>query len=115
MSLKLYFLRHGETIYSETGAYCGEVDAELTPEGDQTAEGFAEAYRSAPCTAACGSPMKRTIATAANKDSSATYRAAAIAIRNRQRLERKIKASIRCPLVGARSSFSCLHRVQMIG
>jgi glycogen phosphorylase len=23
LSLKLYFLRHGETIYSETGAYCG--------------------------------------------------------------------------------------------
>ena len=33
MSLTLYFLRHGETTYSKTGAYCGEVDAELTPDG----------------------------------------------------------------------------------
>ena len=64
MSLKLYFLRHGETIYSETGAYGGEVDAELTPEGTQMAEAFAKAYRSVPWTAAFVSPMKRTIATA---------------------------------------------------
>jgi broad specificity phosphatase PhoE len=64
LSLKLYFLRHGETPYSETGAYCGEVDAELTPEGTQMAEAFAEAYRSIPWTAAYVSPMKRTIATA---------------------------------------------------
>ena len=45
MSLTLYFLRHGETIYSETGAYCGEVDAELTPEGAQMAEAFAQAFQ----------------------------------------------------------------------
>ena len=69
LSLILYFLRHGETIYSETGAYCGEVDAELTAEGTQMAEAFARAYRSIPWTAAYVSPMKRTIATAANKDS----------------------------------------------
>jgi len=30
LSLELYLLRYGETIYSETGAYCGDVDAELT-------------------------------------------------------------------------------------
>ena len=64
MSLTLYFLRHGETIYSETGAYCGELDAELTPEGVQMAEAFVKAYRSIPWTAAYVSPMKRTIATA---------------------------------------------------
>ena len=64
MSLRLYFLRHGETSYSETGAYCGEVDAELTPEGTQMAEAFAKAYRSIPWTAAYVSPLKRTIATA---------------------------------------------------
>jgi len=64
LSLKLYFLRHGETIYSETGAYCGEVDAELTPEGHQMAKAFADAYRSIPWTAAYVSPMKRTVATA---------------------------------------------------
>jgi broad specificity phosphatase PhoE len=64
LSLKLYFLRHGETIYSATGAFCGEVDVELTPEGTQMAEAFAAAYRSMPWTAAYVSPMKRTIATA---------------------------------------------------
>ena len=64
MSLTLYFLRHRETIYSETGAYCGELDAELTAEGVQMAEAFAQAYRSIAWTAAYVSPMKRTIATA---------------------------------------------------
>ena len=64
LSLKIYFLRHGETVYSETGAYCGEVDAELTPEGAQMAKAFADAYRSIPWTAVYVSPMKRTIATA---------------------------------------------------
>jgi broad specificity phosphatase PhoE len=64
LSLTLYFLRHGETIYSETGAYCGELDAELTVEGARMAKAFAEAYRRIPWTAAYVSPMKRTIATA---------------------------------------------------
>ena len=64
MSLTLYFLRHGETAYSEIGAYCGEVDAELTPEGVRMAKAFADAYRSVAWTAAYVSPMKRTIATA---------------------------------------------------
>jgi broad specificity phosphatase PhoE len=64
LSLTLYFLRHGETIYSETGAYCGEVDVELTPEGAQMAQAFAQAYGSIPWTAAYVSPMNRTIATA---------------------------------------------------
>ena len=64
MSLKLYFLRHGETTYSKTGAYCGEVDAELTPDGVRMAKAFADAYRLVAWTAVYVSPMKRTIATA---------------------------------------------------
>ncbi len=64
MSLTLYFLRHGETVYSKTGAFCGEVDAELTPDGVRMAEAFADAYRSIAWTAVYVSPMKRTIATA---------------------------------------------------
>ena len=64
MSLKIYFLRHGETVYSETGAYCGELDAELTVGGVQMAKAFVEAYRSAAWTAVYVSPKKRTIATA---------------------------------------------------
>jgi hypothetical protein len=38
VSLTLYFLRHGETTYSKTGAYCGEVNAELTPDGEHDDE-----------------------------------------------------------------------------
>jgi broad specificity phosphatase PhoE len=64
LSLTLYFLRHGETVYSKTGAFCGEVDAELTPDGVRMAEAFADAYRSIAWTAVYVSPMKRTIATA---------------------------------------------------
>jgi broad specificity phosphatase PhoE len=64
VSLILYFLRHGETAYSDTGAYCGELDAELTAEGARMAQAFADAYRSVPWTAVYVSPMKRTIATA---------------------------------------------------
>ena len=64
MSLKLYFLRHGETIYSETGGFCGDLDPELTPEGTQMAKAFADTHRSIGWAAVYASPMKRAIATA---------------------------------------------------
>jgi broad specificity phosphatase PhoE len=64
LSLKIYFLRHGETSYSKTGAFCGELDIELTAEGAQMAKAFADAYRSVAWTAVYVSPKKRTIATA---------------------------------------------------
>lgn len=64
MGLMLYFLRHGETIYSRTGGYCGALDPELTPEGTLMAEAFAATYQAVPWTAVYASPMKRTIATA---------------------------------------------------
>ncbi|HEY9700615.1 MAG TPA: histidine phosphatase family protein [Trichocoleus sp.] len=64
MSLKLYFLRHGETPYSQTGGYCGHIDPDLTPEGMLMAQAFADTYRSTPWAAVYASPMKRTIATA---------------------------------------------------
>ncbi len=64
MSLKLYFLRHGETPYSQEGAYCGTLDAELTHEGELMAQAFADAYREIDWTDVYVSPMKRTIATA---------------------------------------------------
>jgi Histidine phosphatase superfamily (branch 1) len=64
LSLKISFLRHGETSYSKIGTYCGEVDAELTAEGAQMAKASADAYRSVAWTAVYVSPMKRTIATA---------------------------------------------------
>ncbi|UOA09811.1 histidine phosphatase family protein [Methylobacter sp. S3L5C] len=64
MSLKIYLLRHGETEYSRRGAYCGALDPELTPEGSQMAQAFADAYRSVSWSAIYASPMKRTVATA---------------------------------------------------
>ena len=64
MSLKLYLLRHGETVYSRTGGYCGDLDPDLTPEGQQMAVAFANAHSAIAWDAAFVSPMKRTIATA---------------------------------------------------
>lgn len=64
MSLKIYFVRHGETIYSQSGGYCGSIDPDLTPEGHEMAKDFAAAYKSIPWQAIYCSPMRRTRATA---------------------------------------------------
>jgi probable phosphoglycerate mutase len=64
MSLQLYFLRHGETVYSKTGGFCGNLDPELTDEGREMALAFADAYKNKTWKAVYVSPMKRTIATA---------------------------------------------------
>jgi broad specificity phosphatase PhoE len=64
MGLKIYLLRHGETAFSQRGAFCGALDPELTAEGQLMAEAFAEAYRAIPWTAVYVSPMQRTVATA---------------------------------------------------
>ncbi len=66
MSLKLYFLRHGQTAYSETGGYCGtpENDPGLTPDGIEMAKAFAQAYANLSWTAVFVSPLHRAIQTA---------------------------------------------------
>jgi len=64
MSLIIYFLRHGETTASQTGGYCGTLDPDLTPEGYQMAEDFAEAYKSLAWVAVFSSPLCRAAATA---------------------------------------------------
>lgn len=64
LSLKLYFLRHGQTSCSRNNAFCGSLNPELTPEGMEMAQAFATAYDSMPWTAIFSSPMQRTIATA---------------------------------------------------
>jgi broad specificity phosphatase PhoE len=64
MSLTIYFLRHGETTASRTGGYCGTLDPDLTPEGYQMAEDFADAYKSLPWVAIFSSPLRRAVATA---------------------------------------------------
>lgn len=64
MSLTLYFLRHGETVYSRSGGFCGDLDPELTEDGLKMAQAFGETYRALKWEAVFCSPMKRTIATA---------------------------------------------------
>jgi broad specificity phosphatase PhoE len=64
MSLIIYFLRHGETTASQTGGYCGTLDPDLTPEGYQMAEDFADSYKSLPWVAVFSSPLRRAVATA---------------------------------------------------
>jgi probable phosphoglycerate mutase len=64
MGLEIYLLRHGETEYSQRGAYCGALDAELTAAGQQMAQAFADAYHPLAWTEIYVSPMRRAIATA---------------------------------------------------
>ena len=65
MSLKLYFLRHGQTDYSRDNAFCGAgLNPELTEDGREMARLFGEAYKTIPCSAIYASPLRRTIATA---------------------------------------------------
>jgi broad specificity phosphatase PhoE len=63
MGLTLYLLRHGETIYSQTGGYCGALEIDLTPEGLEMAESFAITYQTLLWSAIYTSPMQRTLAT----------------------------------------------------
>lgn len=64
MTLTLYFLRHGQTECSRSNSYCGSIDPELTPDGMEMAQVFADAYASTHWKAIFSSPMRRTIATA---------------------------------------------------
>ncbi len=65
MTLNLYLLRHGETTFSQSGGFCGFTDAELTNEGKQMAEQFANCYKSMKWDAIFSSPLTRTLQTAA--------------------------------------------------
>ncbi|MEM9485943.1 MAG: histidine phosphatase family protein [Cyanobacteria bacterium P01_F01_bin.116] len=64
MRLNLYFLRHGETIHSQTGGYCGALYPELPQAGMQMAQAFVDIYQALLWKAVFASLMKRTIATA---------------------------------------------------
>ncbi|MGG6265853.1 histidine phosphatase family protein [Leptolyngbya sp. AN10] len=64
MALTLYFMRHGETTYSQTGGFCGSLNPDITEAGLQMAIAFSKAYSHLKWTAAYVSPMKRTISTA---------------------------------------------------
>ncbi|MGH9914527.1 MAG: histidine phosphatase family protein [Pyrinomonadaceae bacterium] len=65
MSLKIFFLRHGQTAFSRTNSFCGSgLDPELTSEGLEMAEAFASAYRSTEWSAIYTSPLQRAVTTA---------------------------------------------------
>lgn len=65
MSLTIHLLRHGQTALSREDVFCGSgLDPELTPEGLQMAQAFAEAYRSTPWRAIYASNLQRSLASA---------------------------------------------------
>lgn len=65
MSLTLYFLRHGQTALSRDDVFCGSgLDPELTAEGVEMAQAFADAYRNTSWSAIYSSPLQRTTQTA---------------------------------------------------
>jgi broad specificity phosphatase PhoE len=65
MSLKVYFLRHGQTALSREDVFCGSgLDPELTPEGLKMAHAFAAAYQNKPWAAVFSSSLKRGTSTA---------------------------------------------------
>lgn len=65
MSLSLYFLRHGQTVYSKDHLFCGSgLDPELTPDGRAMGEEFAAAYKATLWVAVYTSSLARAVATA---------------------------------------------------
>jgi broad specificity phosphatase PhoE len=65
MTLKIYFLRHGQTALSKDNLFCGSgSDPGLTDEGKEMARQFGEAYKSLEWKAIYTSPLKRTHETA---------------------------------------------------
>ena len=65
MSLRLYFLRHGQTASSRDNVFCGSgLNPDLTPEGAQMARAFADAFGQMPWQAVYCSPLQRARQTA---------------------------------------------------
>ena len=66
MSLKLYFLRHGQTSSSRDNVFCGSgLNPDLTPEGEQMAQQFADFYGDLNWQVIYASPLQRARQTAA--------------------------------------------------
>lgn len=65
MSLKLYFLRHGQTAFSRANDFCGSgMNPGLTEDGVAMAQAFTRAYQSTPWQAIYCSPLQRALETA---------------------------------------------------
>ena len=65
MGVAIYFLRHGQTALSREDVFCGSgLDPELTAEGLEMAQAFANAYHDGQWRAVYSSKLRRTITTA---------------------------------------------------
>jgi len=65
MTLTLHLLRHGQTDLSRNDVFCGSgLDPELTSEGAEMAQAFAEAARAKTWTGIYSSSLRRAIKTA---------------------------------------------------
>lgn len=65
MTLKIYFLRHGQTNFSKDNLFCGSgSNPGLTKEGKEMSLQFGEAYKSMEWKAIYTSPLQRTQETA---------------------------------------------------
>ncbi|MEO7521202.1 MAG: histidine phosphatase family protein [Gemmatimonas sp.] len=65
MSVRLHFLRHGQTPSSRDNVFCGAgLDPELTPDGVEMASAFASTYRDRTWKAIYSGPLRRTLSTA---------------------------------------------------
>lgn len=65
MSLKLHFLRHGQTPFSRANVFCGSgLDPELTEDGAAMAQAFAAFYAQTSWQAVYCSSLRRAILTA---------------------------------------------------
>lgn len=62
--LTIYFVRHGQTAHSRENAFCGALDAPLTPDGHRMAEALAEHWSHLPFQAVYASNKARAIQTA---------------------------------------------------
>ena len=63
--LRIYFLRHGQTLQSRENHFCGSgLNPDLTAEGLQMAHCFADSYRDTQWQAIYASPLTRAVNTA---------------------------------------------------
>jgi broad specificity phosphatase PhoE len=64
MSLRLFLLRHGETLWNREGRYQGCVDVRLSPDGVAQAEAVSLALAERSLAAIYSSPLRRALETA---------------------------------------------------
>jgi probable phosphoglycerate mutase len=59
IAMKIYLVRHGETVYNLAGRIQGQLDSELSPLGRRQCQAVAEALAQQPCDAVIASPLTR--------------------------------------------------------